>query len=326
MRRKSNITIYATVYNNFSKVKESLNSIIKQFPDFSTSFEFVIVDNYSNDGTWEVLQKFAKKYKNIKLIREHCSRGEGRAIAVNSIKTDYMFYVDLDTIYLPEFSKIIKYLINNYKTNSLMPFGFCDKRTMDKIGNWADLLHAEDIEFAARALSKGVKIYDLPVFISKNQIVKGNRDKRYELNKFKLFKRRYIDLNNYIEGRGMTSSRELKRRYSGLRYFIMLYILYKRKFLHQKIRAYSNELSNLDFITKNRVFLNPTKFGISKRFWIFSFPTKFIKLEYINKSLDKLFEYGFNRIKLLDNGILVVYTDKTSKELLKYYLNFFSNF
>ena len=326
MRRKSNITIYATVYNNFSKVKESLNSIIKQFPDFSTSFEFVIVDNYSNDGTWEVLQKFAKKYKNIKLIREHCSRGEGRAIAVNSIKTDYMFYVDLDTIYLPEFSKIIKYLINNYKTNSLMPFGFCDKRTMDKIGNWADLLHAEDTEFSARALSKGVKIYDLPVFISKNQIVKGNRDKRYELNKFKLFKRRYIDLNNYIEGRGMTSSRELKRRYSGLRYFIMLYILYKRKFLHQKIRAYSNELSNLDFITKNRVFLNPTKFGISKRFWIFSFPTKFIKLEYINKSLDKLFEYGFNRIKLLDNGILVVYTDKTSKELLKYYLNFFSNF
>lgn len=326
MRRKSNITIYATVYNNFSKVKESLNSIIKQFPDFSTSFEFVIVDNYSNDGTWEVLQKFAKKYKNIKLIREHCSRGEGRAIAVNSIKTDYMFYVDLDTIYLPEFSKIIKYLINNYKTNSLMPFGFCDKRTMDKIGNWADLLHAEDIEFAARALSKGVKIYDLPVFISKNQIVKGNRDKRYELNKFKLFKRRYIDLNNYIEGRGMTSSRELKRRYSGLRYFIMLYILYKRKLLHQKIRAYSNELSNSDFITKNRVFLNPTKFGISKRFWIFSFLTKFIKLEYINKSLDKLFEYGFNRIKLLDNGILVVYTDKTSKELLKYYLNFFSNF
>ena len=326
MRRKSNITIYATVYNNFSKVKESLNSIIKQFPDFSTSFEFVIVDNYSNDGTWEVLQKFAKKYKNIKLIREHCSRGEGRAIAVNSIKTDYMFYVDLDTIYLPEFSKIIKYLINNYKTNSLMPFGFCDKRTMDKIGNWADLLHAEDIEFAARALSKGVKIYDLPVFISKNQIVKGNRDKRYELNKFKLFKRLYTASNNFIDGRGMTSSRELKRRYSGLRYFIMLYILYKRKFLHQKIRAYSNELSNSDFITKNRVFLNPTKFGISKRFWIFSFPTKFIKLEYINKSLDKLFEYGFNRIKLLDNGILVVYTDKTSKELLKYYLNFFSNF
>ena len=61
MRRKSNITIYATVYNNFSNVKESLNSIIKQFPDFSTLFEFVIVDNYSNDGTWEVLQKFAKK-------------------------------------------------------------------------------------------------------------------------------------------------------------------------------------------------------------------------------------------------------------------------
>ena len=319
-------TIYTTVYNNGKMVEDSLNSIIKQFNNFQKSFNFTIVDNYSNDGTWEILQKFAKKYKNIHLIRKSCSRGKGKAIAVNSIKTDYMFYVDLDTIYLPEFSKIIKHLINNYKTNSLMSFGFCDRRTMDKIGNWADLLHAEDIEFAARALSRGVKIYELPVFVSKNQIFKGHRDKRYEFNKFKLFKRRYTDLNNFIEGRGMTSSRELKRRYSGLSYFIMLSILYKRKLLHQKIKAYSSELSNSDFITKNRVFLNPAKFGISKRFWMFSFPTKFIKSEYINKSLDKLFEYGFNRIKLLDNGILVVYTDKTSKELLKYYLDFFSNF
>jgi GT2 family glycosyltransferase len=319
-------TIYATVYNNGSIVEFSLNSIIKQFNNFQKSFNFTIVDNYSNDGTWGVLQKFAKNYKNIKLIREHCSMGEGRAIAVNSIKTNYMFYVDLDTIYLPEFSKIIKYLIKNYKINSLMQFGFCDRKTIDKIGNWADLIHAEDTEFGARALSKGVKIYELPVFVSKNQIVKGNRDKRYELNKFKLFKRWYTVSNNFIDGRGITSSRELKRRYSGLRYFIMLFILYKRKLLHQKIRAYSNELSNLDFITKNRVFLNPTKFGISKRFWIFSFPTKFIKPEYISNGLNKLFEYGFNRIKLLDNGILVVYTDKTSKELLKYYLTFLSNY
>ena len=45
-------TIYATVYNNASVVESSLNSIIKQFPNFYTSFEFVIVDNYSNDGTW----------------------------------------------------------------------------------------------------------------------------------------------------------------------------------------------------------------------------------------------------------------------------------
>ena len=104
---KPNISIYATVYNNFSKVKESLNSIIKQFSDFSTSFEFVIVDNYSNDGTWEILQKFAKKYKNIKLIREHCSRGKGRAIAFNNTCGDYTFYVDLDTIYNNLLSKIV---------------------------------------------------------------------------------------------------------------------------------------------------------------------------------------------------------------------------
>lgn len=325
-KNNAKVSIYATVYNNYNRVKDSLNSIIKQFPDFSESFEFVIVDNYSNDGTWEVLQEFAKSYKNIKLIREHCSRGKGKAIAVDAIKTNYMFSVDLDTIYSKEFSKVINYFIKNYKTYSLMPFDFCDRQTINKIGNWADLLHAEDTEFAARAIFKGIKIYDLPIFISKNQVFRGHRDKRYESNKFKLIKRVYTDINNYIDGRGIRTRIELKRRYSGLEYLIMSAILHKRKILHQQIRSYSNELSNSDFIAKNRVFLNPSRFGVNKNFWIFSFPTKFIKSEYINNSLNKLFEYGFNRIKLLDNGILVVYTDKTSKELLKYYSTFFGNY
>lgn len=326
MLNKPIVSIYATVYNNDDRVEESLNSIIRQFPDFSKNFEFVIVDNFSTDGTWEVLQNFEKKYKNIHLIREHCSMGEGRAIAVDNIKTNYMFYVDLDTIYLSEFSKIIKYLIKNYKPASLMPFGFCDRKTINKVGNWADLIHAEDTEFGARALSKSVKIYDLPIFISKNQIVKGNRDKRYERNKFKLFKRWYTVSNNFIDGRGITSAKDLKRRYSGLRYLVMLAILYKRKFLRQKIRAYSNELSNLDFITKNRVFLNPSDIGINKKFWIFSFPTKFIKTEYINNSLSQLFSFGFNRVKLLNNGMLIVYTDKVSEDLFNYYLTFLGNY
>ena len=207
-----------------------------------------------------------------------------------------------------------------------MPFGFCDRSTIDKVGNWGDLIHAEDTEFGARALSKGIKIYDLPVFISKNQIVKGNRDKRYEHRRFNLIKRWYIVSNNFIDGRGITTSKDLKRRYSGFRYLLMLAILYKRKILRQKIRAYSDELSNLDFIVKNRIFLNPAEVGVSKKFWIFSFPTKFVKAEYINSSLSQLFSYGFNRVKLLSNGMLVVYTDKVSNELFKYYLTFLGNY
>jgi glycosyltransferase involved in cell wall biosynthesis len=54
------LSVYATVYNNGNIVYKSINSIINQFHDFDKRFEFIIVDNYSDDGTYEILCGFQK--------------------------------------------------------------------------------------------------------------------------------------------------------------------------------------------------------------------------------------------------------------------------
>ena len=64
MATNPQVSIYGTVYNNSAYIKNSIDSIIGQFNDFKENFEIVIVDNYSSDGTYEILKEYQKKYPN----------------------------------------------------------------------------------------------------------------------------------------------------------------------------------------------------------------------------------------------------------------------
>ena len=92
------ISIYATVFNNSNRVASSLDSIINQLPDFNENFEMVIVDNFSTDGTWEILQEYADRYSNITIFQLECKRGTGRQKAFEMTSGEYVFSVDLDSI------------------------------------------------------------------------------------------------------------------------------------------------------------------------------------------------------------------------------------
>ena len=70
------ISIYGTVFNNSNVIRKSINSIISKLPDFKKRFEMIIVDNYSSDGTYEILKEYQKEYPNITVIQEKCTRGK----------------------------------------------------------------------------------------------------------------------------------------------------------------------------------------------------------------------------------------------------------
>ncbi|MCW1297198.1 MAG: glycosyltransferase family 2 protein [Candidatus Rehaiarchaeum fermentans] len=317
------VSIYATVYNNANIVSKSIKSIINQFPDFDKNFEFVIVDNYSNDGTYEILLKFQKKHPNIKIIRANCTRGGGRAIAVNKSQGNYLFYVDLDTIYTPVLSKVIYKMIKEYKTGSLMPYGFCDRKTMNKIGNWNyNLNTGEDWEFSARAISKGVKLFDLPAILGLNEVVNSrSRERRYYKNMISYIIRRYKNLEDTIRGKGFLKiDSKVKADISNLRYLAYLLIYFKIKILRQKIYSYYDKGPNSIFIYKNIKLLNPASFNIPKKFYFYRFNMSDIEISDLNRHLETLRNFGFNKIELnepkLNRLRLFVYTDKTDKNLL----------
>ncbi len=326
MNNPPKISIYATVYNNGAVVENSINSIIKQFKSFRYDFEFVIVDNFSTDGTYEILQKFVKKYKNFKVIQMKCTKGVGRTVAYRNTIGAYTFYVDLDTIYLPGFSRLVYKILSKYKTNSIFPFGFMDRKTADSVIPWKDMNTYEDLEFSARAVKNGLKVFLLPITISKNYIITGNRDRRYAKGKIKLLKRLYRNTVYGIKGRGTANFEGIRERYTGLQRLFVYLVLIGMKLSRDEIFKYSDFRSNLEYLKRNEILLNPKDFGVDNRYWFYYIQSRFLDLETVNALLSKHLKMGFNKITLLRNGLILVYTDKIDKQLFDYLLKFYQNY
>ena len=100
----SKIYIYGTVYNNRFRIDKVLDSLAKLEP-----YNLFVVDNYSNDGTWEYLKALKSRKINLFLYRKHCTRGKGRDIALK-----YLYKVgkpnDNDLIFLSILILFIKSL------------------------------------------------------------------------------------------------------------------------------------------------------------------------------------------------------------------------
>lgn len=188
--------IYGTVYNNVNRINECIESLSK----IDTEKQFLIIDNLSEDGTFEKLLnlKIDLKLKQIK-----CSRGKGRQLAMEIAKEystdeDLFMYFDGDTIYSKYFINIINQKIKVIKKNEVFLNHMCYKNVNFKI-EWKDLNNWEDLERNVHFLSEGFliprlndvefeKLYD-------NEVLKYNREKRYS-HGFKYFQRR---LKNQID-------------------------------------------------------------------------------------------------------------------------------
>uniref|UniRef100_A0A7C4JQZ3 Glycosyltransferase n=1 Tax=Thermodesulfobacterium geofontis TaxID=1295609 RepID=A0A7C4JQZ3_9BACT len=104
------VSLVTTVLNERDNIEEFMRSVIsqKKKPD-----EFIIVDGGSTDGTYEILKRYSKKYKWIKVIQvKGASIGRGRNIAIESSKNEIIACTDagciLDKNWLDEITKPFK--------------------------------------------------------------------------------------------------------------------------------------------------------------------------------------------------------------------------
>ena len=155
---KTKISFNTTVYNSMPWVKRSLLSLIytcrilKNVHDVNC--EIVVIDNYSDDGTYEDILKMKHEIEDIpiKVTRHRCKRGLGRHLALLLSKGSHVIYVDMDTIYN---SKLLADLIAKYLSNPLLftraLYIFLVPRILAlKVGSIQDLNRTEDVEFCAR--------------------------------------------------------------------------------------------------------------------------------------------------------------------------------
>lgn len=147
-------SICITNYNDAKTIRKSMLSIIGQIDE---RFEVVIVDSMSTDGSYEILKEFEEK-RQIKLIRQRSSRGEGRNIAFKNSSGDYVLAcIDLDDIILPRLAELLE-LYHRFSEGFLLRIStvqIAPRSLIQSLGGWRDLQGSEDWEIAARAAREG---------------------------------------------------------------------------------------------------------------------------------------------------------------------------
>ena len=108
------VSVIMPVYNARPYLSEAIESVLNQsFKDF----EFVIIDDCSSDGSWDVIQEFASKDDRVKPFRNKenlgvvKSRNKGFRKAA---ETEYFAIFDSDDVCLPDrLQKQVRFLDEN---------------------------------------------------------------------------------------------------------------------------------------------------------------------------------------------------------------------
>lgn len=95
------LTVYTCAYNAEKYIEKCIGSVSSQ-PGFS-GYEYVLVDDFSSDGTPAMAAKFTTTYKNSKLIRNSKNLGLASSsnVALEAARGKYILRLDADDYLVP---------------------------------------------------------------------------------------------------------------------------------------------------------------------------------------------------------------------------------
>ena len=139
LKKQSNISVYITSYNQKNYLVEAIESVLGQT---LKPHQIIVVDDFSDDGSQELISKYAKKYPKLVFPIYH-TRNYGvvktRTDALNAVTGDYVTYLDGDDRYL---SKKLEYEFEILERNQDAQIVFSNNYYINadgkRIGIWAD--------------------------------------------------------------------------------------------------------------------------------------------------------------------------------------------
>jgi glycosyltransferase involved in cell wall biosynthesis len=93
------ISIIIPAYNEAGYIAKNIGIIVKTFQGFGCSFELIVVDDGSTDGTFEAAVNAAKFYPGQVIVKKNAYNiGKGRAFkrAIHFVTGDYTVFMDAD--------------------------------------------------------------------------------------------------------------------------------------------------------------------------------------------------------------------------------------
>jgi glycosyltransferase involved in cell wall biosynthesis len=246
------------VYNNKQTVEKAIISA------FNPSYDTIIIDNFSTDGTYEKLLELKKEY-NLKLFRLSCSRGAGKNYALTKCpEGSRTAYIDFDVVYNQNFHKLM--LINEDKLLTCTDqYTFYIKRENAlKSGGWRNLNTGEVEDFLLRT---GINA-TVPVIIGINQkITSKNREKRYDTVNFQI--RNLKNIADWIRGAGLNFSDIKENMNISKSEAIMSYLIAILKGRYK----YDEKFTNFALLAIKRLstLTDPKVFGVSDTYILFHY-------------------------------------------------------
>ncbi len=160
-------SICMTNYNTEDVLPQCLESIISKISP--EEFEIVVVDNCSTDNSPDILERYAKRFGNMKIIVKRCLRGRGRQIAFENSTGEIIITADCDTIYSDLWIKVIHhYGKNRYDFGLSMWFSqIYPRELLERVGGWQNLQYLEDAELWSRMAEIG-KYHTYPIVSGEN--------------------------------------------------------------------------------------------------------------------------------------------------------------
>jgi len=121
------------------------------------SFEYVVVDNYSRDGSWPILHSWSQSHSNFRAIQRRCAMGVGRNLAVAHSTGPLIVIVDTDVVYHAELPKFIEAWAARYPDVAVQaPFaGLYPRQLWNQVGGRRSLNTYEDVDMWLRIHALG---------------------------------------------------------------------------------------------------------------------------------------------------------------------------
>jgi glycosyltransferase involved in cell wall biosynthesis len=201
------ISVVMSAYNAEKYISEAIESILNQSYE---DFEFIIINDCSNDNTLEIIKRYSSQDPRIKLINNKENLGLTSSLnkAIKSSKGKYIARMDADDISeKTRFEKQIEFLEKNIdeegnilndrtvplnhdeiinilpKLSPLIhPAIIFRKKSLGKIGFYNEKFRtSQDYEMWFRAMAAGLKFQNLPLYLVKYRV----NDNYFERKSFK---------------------------------------------------------------------------------------------------------------------------------------------
>ncbi len=217
------VSIVVPLYNEEESLPELSEWINRVLTSHKLSYELILVDDGSNDGSWEVVEQLSKKYKEVRGAKFRRNYGKSAALhtGFNMAEGDVVITMDADLQdspeEIPEMRRMIIEegfdVVSGWKKKRYDPF--LRKRVPTKLFNWAARkvsgirLHDFNCGLKAYRLNvvKSVEVYGdmhryIPVLAKGNgfkrigEKVVQHQERKYGVTKFGMdrFVKGFLDL------------------------------------------------------------------------------------------------------------------------------------